>query len=77
MSDILIRDIPESVLASLDESARLAGLSRAEYIRRALTSTAEQDAARRGPKVTVDGLRRLTELCSDLADPEVVEAAWR
>ncbi len=36
MPDILIRDIPESVLISLDTKAARLGLSRSEYLRRQL-----------------------------------------
>lgn len=77
MSDIFIRDIPEDVLVEIDKSARQAGLSRAEYIRRTLTSLAAQEAARRRPGVTAADLRRLAELCSDLNDPDIATASWQ
>ena len=37
MTDILIRDVPDEVLAAIDANARRAGLSRTEYIRRTLS----------------------------------------
>lgn len=41
MSDVLIRDIPDDVLASLDAIAARLGLSRTEYIRRRLAQDAQ------------------------------------
>ncbi len=35
MADILIRDVPEEVLAAIDARDTRVGLSRAEYLRRA------------------------------------------
>ena len=40
MSDVLIRDVPEDVLAALDTLAAKMGLSRTEYIRRRLAQDA-------------------------------------
>ena len=37
MPDILIRDLPDDLVAAIDANARRAGLSRTEYIRRAPT----------------------------------------
>ena len=36
MTDILIRDIPDEVLAAIDARAKRVGLSRTEYLRRTL-----------------------------------------
>jgi Ribbon-helix-helix protein, copG family len=36
VTDILIRDVPEDVLAAIDANAQRVGLSRPEYLRRAL-----------------------------------------
>jgi hypothetical protein len=44
MTDMLIRDIPDEVIAGLDAHAGRLGLSRSEYVRRRLA----QDAARPG-----------------------------
>ena len=41
MTDMLIRDVPDDVIAALDAHARRLGLSRSEYVRRRLA----QDAA--------------------------------
>lgn len=71
--NLLIRDIPDDVVAALDaESARL-GLSRSEYIRRMLS----QASARAGIVVTVADFTRFEETFADLADSELMGRAWR
>lgn len=71
-SDILIRDVPDDVLAAIDAKARRVGLSRTEYIRRALSR--ERDDAALG--VRVEDLLTLADTFADLADPEVMRRAW-
>jgi hypothetical protein len=73
MTDMLIRDIPDEVIAGLDAHARRLGLSRSEYVRRRLA----QDAARPGSAVSVQDLARFAETFTDLADPDVMAQAWR
>ncbi len=72
MSDVLIRDIPEDVLAALDVLAARAGLSRSEYIRRRLA----QDARTARVPVTVEDLRRFADTFGDLDDTELMARAW-
>lgn len=72
MPDILIRDVPEEVIAAVDANAQRRGLSRSEYLRRQLA----QDATRSAEKVTVDDLRRFSASFSDLRDPEIMARAW-
>jgi hypothetical protein len=72
MNDILIRDIPDDVLAAIDARASRAGLSRTEYLRRTLAR--EKSGAI--PKVTVDDLVRFAESFADLADSDVMRDAW-
>jgi len=72
MTDILIRDVPDDVLAAIDAKARRVGLSRTEYIRRTL-SRERADAA---PEVTVEDLVRFADRFADLSDPEVMREAW-
>jgi hypothetical protein len=72
MSDVLIRDIPDDVLAGLDAHAARLGLSRSEYIRRRLA----QDASVTGLPVSVDDLRRFAATFGDLSDPSVMSRAW-
>jgi hypothetical protein len=73
MTDVLIRDVPDDVIAALDAHAGRLGLSRSEYVRRRLA----QDAARPGSPVSVEDLARFTEVFGDLADPDVMSRAWR
>ena len=73
MTDMLIRDVPDDVIAALDAHAGRLSLSRSEYVRRRLA----QDAARAGPPVSVQDLARFTEVFGDLADPDVMSQAWR
>lgn len=70
MTDILIRDVPDEVVAALDSNAVRAGLTRAEYLRRVL-------AEQQGPAVTREHLDRFAERTADLTDPEVMSAAWQ
>ena len=72
MSDVLIRDIPDDVLAALDALASRLGISRSEYIRRRLA----QDARSARATVSVEDLRRFGENFGDLGNAEVMRAAW-
>jgi plasmid stability protein len=73
VTDLLIRDIPDGVLAAIDARATRLGLSRTEYLRRRLT----QDAAVSGGEVGVEDLARFAETFADLADAAVMDQAWR
>jgi hypothetical protein len=70
MADVLIRDVPEHVLAAIDVAARRLGLSRSEYLRRRLTALSGE-----GP-VTTEDLDRFAETFRDLADPDLMRRAW-
>jgi hypothetical protein len=72
MTDMLIRDVPDDVIAAVDAHAGRLGLSRSEYVRRRLA----QDAAVQDSAVTVQDLALFTETFSDLADPDVMSRAW-
>ncbi len=72
MTDVLIRDVPEEVIAALDARASRLGLSRSEFLRRRLAQEAQA-----GPHtVTVEHLRAFAETFADLADPEVMKGSW-
>ena len=71
MTDMLIRDVPEEVIAALDAHAARLGLSRSEYVRRLA-----QDAATPGSPVSVEDLARFADTFADLADPDVMSQAW-
>jgi plasmid stability protein len=73
MTDVLIRDVPDDVIAALDTRARRLGLSRSEYVRRRLA----QDAATANSPVEVADLGRFADTFGDLADPDVMSRAWR
>ena len=73
MPDVLIRDVPDDVIAALDAHAGRLGLSRSEYLRRRLA----QDAATQSSPVSVQDLARFADVFGDLADPEVMSRAWR
>lgn len=71
MPDVLIRDLPEHVLAAIDASAQRLGLSRNEYLRRELAARAHQVAP-----VTVEDLKRSARVFADVEDTEVQSRAW-
>lgn len=73
MTDVLIRDVPEDVVAALDAHAARLGLSRSEYVRRRLA----QDAATPAAPVSVQDLERFAGTFGDLADPDVMSRAWQ
>ena len=72
MSDVLIRDIPDDVLAALDLLSRRLGLSRTEYIRRRLA----QDAHTARITVTTSDWCRFADAYRDLGDTSVMNQAW-
>lgn len=73
MTDLLIRDMPDDVVAAIDARASRLGLSRSEYVRRRLA----QDAASAGAAVSTEDLDRFSEVFGDLTDPDVMSQAWR
>jgi plasmid stability protein len=73
VTDMLIRDVPEEVIAAVDARASRLGLSRSEYVRRRLA----QDAATGGVMVTAPDLARFADMFSDLSDPDVMSRAWQ
>jgi N-formylglutamate amidohydrolase len=72
VSDVLVRDIPDDVLAALDAHAARLGVSRSEYIRRRLA----QDASTATVAVSAADLRGFADAFADLADPSVMGRAW-
>ncbi len=73
MTDMLIRDVPDDVIAALEAHARRLGLSRTEYVRRRLA----QDAGLSGSAVSTADLARFADKFGDLADPDVMSQAWQ
>lgn len=73
MADLLIRDVPDEVVAAIDASASRLGLSRAEYLRRQLA----REVVDSGEPVTVEDFQRFSRVFADLGDPELMKGAWR
>jgi Ribbon-helix-helix protein, copG family len=72
MTDILIREVPDDVIAAIDAKAKRTGLSRTEYLRRTLARERGD-----GPhEVAVADLVRFGEMFRDLDDPEIMNRAW-
>jgi hypothetical protein len=72
VADILIRDIPDDVVAAIDAKAQRAGVSRSEYLRRALSRERSDTEA----MVSVVDLERFAKRFADLDDAEVMRRAW-
>jgi hypothetical protein len=72
MTDVLIRDVPDDVLAALEAKAKRAGLSRTEFLRRAL----ERESMSSGRAVSVGDLERFETSFGGLANDAVMDAAW-
>jgi hypothetical protein len=70
---VVIRDVPDDVIAALDNHASRLGLSRGEYLRRRLA----QDAATSDGPVEVADLTRFARTFGDLADPDAMSRAWQ
>jgi hypothetical protein len=70
--DLLIRDLPDELVAAIDTDAVRLGLSRTEYLRRKLA----QVAGRHTIAMTVEDLSRFESVFADLADDDVMRQAW-
>jgi hypothetical protein len=74
MPNILIRDLSQQAVDRIDSAAANLGLSRNEYLRRKL----EEGTGPAGEQVvTEEDWQRSADVFADLADPAVMEAAWR
>ena len=71
MTDLLIRDVPDDVVQAIDANAGRLGLSRTEYLRRALAQAAHVSAT-----VSVEQLQRFGSTFADLADEDIMRQAW-
>jgi hypothetical protein len=76
VADILIRDVPDETIAEIDAAAARAGISRVEYLRRALAAEAERAARDTRPPLTRDDWQQFQEVTADLGDDEVMRGAW-
>ncbi|AZG47163.1 type II toxin-antitoxin system VapB family antitoxin [Gordonia insulae] len=73
MSDILIRGVPDDVVAAIDARAARLGLSRTQYLRRRLAL----DAGAESTSVTVEDLQSFADTFSALADDHLMSQAWQ
>ena len=69
----MIREVPDDVVAAIDAKAKRAGLSRAEYLRRALA----RERAEQSGDVSAEDLRQFAKAFPDLDDPEIMGQAWK
>jgi plasmid stability protein len=72
VTDIVVRDVPDDVVAALDARASRLGLSRSEFLRRRLAREALEQAS----PVTVADLDYFASTFADLGDSEVMKGAW-
>jgi plasmid stability protein len=72
VADILIRNLPDDVVAAIDTKARRAGLSRSEYIRRALS----RERGDTEGQTSIEDLAAFADDFGDLDDPDVMRHAW-
>jgi hypothetical protein len=72
VADLLIRDVPDDVVAAIDLKAQRVGLSRTEYVRRALARERGESSG----EVTVTDLKRFASTFADLDDADVIRRAW-
>ncbi|MQY19395.1 type II toxin-antitoxin system VapB family antitoxin [Nocardia macrotermitis] len=70
-TDLLVRDVPDNVVAAIDAKAKRLGVSRTEYVRRTLARELPDER-----RVTMADLRWFSETFADLADEEVMRRAW-
>lgn len=74
VTDVLIRGLSDEAVSRIDAEAAFQGLSRNEFLRRKL----EQGTTTAGAtRVTAEDWERSAQVFKDLADPDVMDAAWR
>lgn len=73
MADIIIPDVPHDVIAAVDVKAQRLGLSRNDFLRRALARERNIQSS----EVSVDDLAAFAHAFVDLDDIEVMNRAWR
>ncbi len=74
MPNILIRELSQEAVDRIDAAAANLGLSRNEYLRRKFEEGISPASER---TVTAEDWERSADVFGDLADPVVMEAAWR
>lgn len=74
MTNVLIRGLSNAAVERIDAEASALGLSRNEFLRRKLEGTA---AARTETTLTAADWARSAATFGDLADSDMMDAAWR
>lgn len=74
MTNVLIRGVSEAAIARIDAEASALGLSRNEFLRRKLEGDTVAVAA---DPLTAKDWQQSAETFADLADPDVMGAAWQ
>lgn len=74
MMNILVRGLSEAAVERIDAEAAALGLSRNEFLRRRLEGEANPLSE---VKISADDWDRSAAAFGDLADPTVMDAAWR
>jgi hypothetical protein len=76
MRDILIRDVPEAVVAAIDPKAQRLGLSRTEYLQRACRESAPKTVRRSRSKTWRASPRRSRISLKGGHGPSVAFTSW-
>ncbi len=71
MTDILVRDVPDEVVAALDARAAKLGLSRTAFLRRRLAQEATPSES-----LSMGDFVAFSDTFADLGDPEIMKRAW-
>jgi len=74
MTNVLIRGVSDEAVARIDAESAALGLSRNEFLRRKLEGEA---VARPRVALTHEDWVRSADLLVDLANPDVMDAAWQ
>lgn len=74
MTNVLVRGLSDAAVERIDAAAAALGLSRNEFLRRRLETEASATVV---GTVTVDDWTRSAATFGDLADSEVMDAAWQ
>lgn len=72
VTNVLVPDVPDNVVAALEARAARLGLSRSEYLRRRFA----QEATTHLGSVSEDDLAAFAATFADLANPEIMRGAW-
>ena len=75
MANVLIRNVPDEVVAAIDSYAERLGLSRAELLRRFLDEQAQRGRAS-GRTHTVHDLKAASARLQGVLDEQLMRDAW-